>query len=151
MGSSMKDTWILRFLILLGFVMFDFLATWTSISYPLEENNALARASMGFFGVYLGLALFGFFIASLLFLILCFCRSLFSGRTKLASLVGSLIIDFCFGWFIAGVHFVGGTSWFWLAPDLIRHCLGAGLYLLVLYLLLAKTTWKNFYRAQCIA
>lgn len=132
--GKLRDIWISRSLILSGFVMFDFLVTWFSISRPVEEGNLLVRTFMELFGISLGLALFGLFIASLLFLILCFCKLLFANRGEKTSLIGGLGLDVCFSWFVAGVHFVGGTSWFWLAPDLMRHCLGAGLYLAVLYL-----------------
>jgi hypothetical protein len=138
-----KDPWVCRFLVLLSFVLFDFLVTWVSVARPIEEGNVLARAFMQFFGIYPGLVIFGLFIASFLFTILFSCKLLFTGNSKWISLIGSLAIDVCFGWFIAGGHFVGGTSWFWLAPELVRHCLGAGLYLLVLSLLSATSFWNT--------
>lgn len=142
----MKDIWALRFLVLFGFLSFDFLITWVSVSHPAEEGNLLARALMHSFGIYPGLALFGLSIVGLLLTILCFCRFLFTGKGKWTLLVGSLVVDVCFGWFVAGAHFVGGTSWFWLAPELLRHFLGTGLYLLLLLLLLRphlKSTVQN--------
>jgi len=129
-----KSIWIYRFSLLFSFVLFDLLITLISIKSPIEEGNVLVRAFMGFFGVYLGLALFGCFIMIFLFFVLSFCKLLLGNMDKWASIIISFVVDVCFGWFVAGLHFVGGTSWFWLAPDLARHCLGAGLYLMVLYL-----------------
>jgi len=123
---------------LFSFVLFDLIITWASISCPIEEGNVLARAFMGFFGIYSGLALFGFFITGFLFLILYFCKFLLVNGGRLTLIVGSFVVDACFGWFVAGVHFVGGTSWFWLAPSLLRHCLGAGLYFLALVLFMMR-------------
>jgi hypothetical protein len=128
---------------LFGFVLFDLLITWISVSSPIEEANVLVRAFMSSFGVYPGLALFGCFIMGFLFFILYFCKVLLVNMGKWASLIMSLTLDVCFGWFVAGVHFAGGTSWFWFAPDLVRHCLGAGLYLLVLYLFVARSSQKS--------
>lgn len=144
MGNNVKkDIWVSRFLVLSGFALFDFLVTWVSVTRPIEEGNMLARTFMEFFGIYLGLAIFGFFIAGFLFSILYSCKLLFASKGRWTSLIGSFAVDVCFGWFVAGGHFVGGTSWFWLAPDLVRHCLGAGLYLLMLSLFLARPFRKK--------
>jgi hypothetical protein len=129
---------------LLSFVLFDVLVTFVSVSGPIEEGNLLTRDFMSFFGVYLGLAFFCFFIAGFLFFTISVCRLLLVNCGKWTLITSSFIVDVCFGWFVAGVHFVGGTSWFWLAPDLLRHCLGAGLYLLALYVLMTKF-WRHQY------
>lgn len=140
----MRDIWIYRFLLLLTFVLFDVLATSVSISGPIDEGNMLTRIFMNSLGVYLGLAFFGLFIAGFLFFTVAVCRLLVVNCGKLASTISSFVIDGCFSWFVAGVHFVGGTSWFWFAPDMLRHCLGAGLYLLALYLFMVKF-WHHKY------
>jgi hypothetical protein len=135
----MRDVWAFRFLVLFVFLSFDFLVTWSAVSVPAEEGNLLARAFMILFGTHLGLALFGLFVAVLLLAILCFSRLLFLGKSKWTLVLGGFILDACLGWFIAGVHFAGGTSWFWLAPELTRQSLGAGIYLLLSQLFLVKS------------
>lgn len=140
----MRNIWIFRSLTLNSFILFDLLTTMTSISHSSEEGNALARTSIVMFGIYPGLALFGLFVTGLLISILCFCKLLLNGRSGKAFLTYSFFMDICFGWFVAGTHFVGGTSWFWLAPDLLRHCLGAGFYFLLLSLFLLKTSRKSY-------
>lgn len=142
-GRRVKDIWTFRFLVLLGFLSFDFLITLVFVSYPAEEGNLLARTFMESFGISLGLTLFGLFVAGLLLSILCFCKLLFIGKGKWTLLIGGFVVDVCFSWFVAGVHFAGGTSWFWLAPELLRHCLGAGLYLLLLNLFLGRPSLKS--------
>jgi hypothetical protein len=132
-GAKVKDIWIFRFAALFSFVLFDSLTTWISISNLVEEGNSFARMFMESLGITLGLILFVGIISCFLFLILCFCRSMFNGRSGSAVTAGILLLDILLGWFVAGAHFVGGTSWFWIAPDSMRHFLGAGLYLAILY------------------
>jgi hypothetical protein len=46
--------------------------------------------------------------------------------------VGIVTLDFGLAWFVAGAHFVGGTSWFWPVPEMLRHIIGASIYVLAL-------------------
>ena len=133
-----KDVWTYRFIILLGFLLFDLTTTLVSISSPSQEGNALARTSMMHFGTHFGLVLFGFFIVTFLVIILWFCKFLFSGKDKWTFFVGIFVVDVSLGWFIAGVHFVGATSWFCFSSEFLRHCLGTSIYFLTLYLLIAN-------------
>jgi hypothetical protein len=44
-------------------------------------------------------------------------------------------VDIVFAWFVAGLHFGGGTSWFWSAPDAARQVFGAAVYLVLAFLI----------------
>lgn len=45
------------------------------------------------------------------------------------AIIAEVFVDLAFAWFVAGLHFSGGTSWFWYAPDLMRQSIGTFLYL----------------------
>ncbi len=64
--------------------------------------------------------------------------SLDSHVIKFQSRIGGvleILVDLVFAWFVAGLHFGGGTSWFWMAPDTIRQAVGAILYVTIALLL----------------
>lgn len=129
----MKSLWTMRFFVLLGFVVFDLLSTRCFISGLAEEGNSYARVLMQTFGISAGLILFSVAIAGILALILYLSKSIVANRKGTAGLTIVLGLDICFAWFVAGMHFVGGTSWFWLAPEIVRSLMGAGIYLVVFY------------------
>ncbi|MGB9713964.1 MAG: hypothetical protein ACPLZC_03175 [Candidatus Bathyarchaeales archaeon] len=78
------------------------------------------------FGIPLGLTLF-VLIANLPIYV-AFCVDSHLVKLPQSAAVIEVGIDFVFAWFIAGLHFSGGTSWFWIAPDMVRQALGAILY-----------------------
>ncbi len=129
----MKSSWILRFSILFGFVIFDLLSTRFFISGLAEEGNSYARALMQTFGISFGLVLFSMIIGSILAAILLLSKFIMANLKGAIGLIIILALDLCFAWFVAGMHFVGGTSWFWLAPEIVREVMGAGLYLISFY------------------
>jgi hypothetical protein len=89
---------------------------------------------MEMFGIHLGLTLF-VLVANLPVYI---TLSLDSHAIRLPYRIAIVIepfVDVIFAWFIAGIHFSGGSSWFWLAPDLTRQAFGALLYMVVAFLL----------------
>jgi hypothetical protein len=51
-----------------------------------------------------------------------------------AAILVEAFVDFAFAWFIAGLHFNGGASWFWQVPSLTRQILGTILYLFMAFL-----------------
>ena len=51
-------------------------------------------------------------------------------------MITEVFVDVIFGWFIAGLHFSGATSWFWHAPELNRHVLGTCIYVVAAFLLI---------------
>ena len=128
----MNISWTARFFVLQSFVVFDLLVTWLSLSSLVEEGNIFARAFMGILGVPSGLVLFSGIVTLVLLLILWFCSHMFDNTCGMMKTVGIIALDFSLAWFVAGVHFVGGTSWFWFAPELLRQFIGAGIYFVVL-------------------
>jgi hypothetical protein len=112
--------------------VFDLSITWLSLSDLAEEGNIFARAFMEILGLPFGLVLFSSIVTFVLLLILWFCSHMFDNTSGMMKTAGIIALDFSLAWFVAGVHFVGGTSWFWLAPELLRHFIGAGIYFAVL-------------------
>jgi hypothetical protein len=135
-GTIAKSLWAIRFSILFGFVTFDLLSTRYFITALAEEGNSYARFLMQEFGISTGLVLFSMAIAGILALVLYLSKIVVANRKGTAGLIIALILDLGFGWFVAGMHFIGGTSWFWLAPEIVRGLMGAGLYLVMLYSIL---------------
>ncbi len=136
----MKAPWATRFLILQGFIVFDLSLTWLSISSLAEESNIIARGLMQVIGPWSGLILFSGIITGVLFLVLLFCSHMFDNVNGLVKSAGTIALDFGLAWFVAGVHFAGGTSWCWLAPQFLRHLIGANIYLAAI-----AVSWKMFF------
>lgn len=101
--------------------------------FPWEEANVYARFFMESFGVQAGLTLFVFVANFPIYVTLSLDSHLVRFPAKMAAIVESLT-DLVFAWFIAGLHFSGGTSWFWSASDVVRHVLGAVLYLIIAFI-----------------
>jgi hypothetical protein len=79
-------------------------------------------------GIPFGLTLFVLLVNLPVYMML----SLDSHIVKISSkivILAEFFVDFVFAWFIAGLHFSGGSSWFWCAPSLMRQVFGALLYL----------------------
>lgn len=98
-----------------------------------EESNAIARSLMQDFGVTVGLAIMCLVLGLLLGVLVGFCRFVFAKKTNGLTWLTIFVVDGFLAWFIAGSHFAGGTSWFWLVPEISRHLLGAGIYFVLLY------------------
>jgi uncharacterized integral membrane protein len=131
-GEKANAPWAARFIVLQSFVVFDLSITLLSLSSMSNEGNVFARVFMEVLGFPAGLVLFSIIVTGILLLILRFCRHMFSNASGMVKTVGTIALDFSMAWFVAGVHFVGGTSWFWLAPELLRHFIGASIYFMVL-------------------
>jgi len=86
------------------------------------------------FGVPLGLSLF-VLVANLPIYITLNLDSHIIRLPFKTAIVTELLVDAMFAWFVAGLHFSAGASWFWHAPDLLRQTLGALLYLVTAFLL----------------
>ena len=87
-------------------------------------------------GVPLGLTLFVLMANLPIYMTLSLNSHLITLPSRIAVIIEPLA-DFAFAWFIAGLHFSGGASWFWTAPDLVRQFTGAILYLGII-LIVAK-------------
>jgi hypothetical protein len=85
------------------------------------------------FGIPLGLTLFVFIANLPVYLTLSIDSYIVKIPSK-ATIFVEVFVDFAFAWFIAGLHFNGGASWFWQVPSLMRQMLGAFLYLFVAFL-----------------
>lgn len=89
-----------------------------------------ARVFMENFGITTGLTLFVLLFNLPIYVTLSLDSHLVKLPSKIA-VVFEIIVDTVFAWWIAGLHFNGGSSWFWQAPDMMRQILGAILYLVV--------------------
>jgi hypothetical protein len=85
------------------------------------------------FGVQLGLTLFVFVVNLPIYFLLSFNSHVVKLPLKIGFVI-ELFVDACFAWFVAGLHFSGGSSWFWFAPDVLRQGVGAVLYLFAVFL-----------------
>jgi len=130
-----NNHWMRRIILIIGFIAFDYLATLLFCRAPHEEANPYARIFMENFGIPLGLTLFVFIINVPVYTLLSFNSHVVKLPPKIASGVETFV-DFAFAWFVAGLHFHGGTSWFWQAPDIVRQAFGALLYIVLAFLVI---------------
>ena len=125
-----NNHWLRRTVLIFAFTSFDYLSTITFCHAPHEEANLYARVFMENFGIISGLTMFVLLFNVPIFMTL----SLDSHVVKLPSRIASVFetfVDAVFAWYVAGLHFSGGASWFWYAPDLTRQAVGAVLYLTI--------------------
>jgi len=128
-----NNLWLKRAILVFTFILFDYLSTLTFCRAPQEEANMLARAFMESFGITPGLTFFVLASNLPIYLTLSFDSHMVKLPSKIAPLF-EVSVDALFGWFIAGLHFNGGSSWFWSAPDLSRQAFGAILYMTMVFL-----------------
>lgn len=131
--SPKNSHWLKRMLLIFGFILFDYFSTLIFCRVPYEEANPYARSFMEFFGIPAGLTLFVFVANLPIYTILSLDSYLVRVPPKIA-IIAEISVDLTFAWFIAGLHFSGGTSWFWYAPDLIRQNVGTVLYLVLAFI-----------------
>lgn len=129
-----NNHWLKRAILVFAFVLFDYSSTLTFCRVPYEEANPYARVFMENFGVSFGLTLFVLIANLPIYMTLCLDSHVVKFPFRIAVAVESFV-DVVFAWFVAGMHFNGGTSWFWYAPDLMRQVFGAFLYLTFAFLL----------------
>jgi len=125
-----NNRWLKRICIVFGFILLDYFATLAFCTNPAQEANPHLRVFLENYGIVVGLTLFDFLINLPIYLILCFDSHFVSLPTRLSKIVGSSV-DLILAWFLAGAHFGGATSWFWIAPDLTRQVTGFGIYLVI--------------------
>jgi hypothetical protein len=130
-----KNIWLKRFMLLLGFIMFDYIVTLAFCNIPVQEANVYARAFMEVFGIPFGLTLFSIITTTPIYLVFSIDSHLVNLPQKITQRMDP-IIDFIFAWSVAGAHFNGATSWFWNATTLTRQLVGTMFYLLLASLLL---------------
>jgi hypothetical protein len=94
-----------------------------------------ARGFMHIFGIPLGLTLFVWVANLPIYMTLSLDSHIVRFPFKIA-VVAEVFIDLMFAWFVAGLHFSGGTSWFSDHPQLMRQSLGTLLYLVMALLII---------------
>ena len=129
-----NNHWLKRNILVFAFILFDYSSTLIFCRAPHEEANLYARTFMESFGMPLGLTLFILVANSPIYITLCLDSHVIRLPFRVAVAIESLV-DVVFAWFVAGLHFSGGASWFWYAPDLTRQAFGAILYLVIALLL----------------
>jgi hypothetical protein len=128
-----NNHWLKRVILVFTFVLFDYLSTLVFCRIPYEEANLYARAFMETLGIPIGLTAF-VLVANLPIYITLSLDSHVIRISFKTAIVLEPFVDAIFAWFVAGLHFSGGTSWFWQAPDLMRQVSGAFLYLTMAFL-----------------
>jgi len=128
-----NNHWLKRIFLVFVFIFFDYFVTLVFCHVPSEEANLYARAFMESFGIPLGLSLF-VFVANMPIYMTLSLDSYFVRLPFKIALITESFVDIVFAWFVAGLHFSGGTSWFWCAPDLMRQALGMLLYVVMAFL-----------------
>jgi len=123
-----KGIWLKRTILLLGFVLLDFLITAISCQTPYAEANPYARGFMQTYGIVEGLAIFNFLMTLPVYAVLVFDSHLIE-YTQRYRTITEILIDIALGWLIAGARFNGAMSWLWDAPHLIRQTMGFAVYL----------------------
>jgi hypothetical protein len=129
-----NNHWLRRALLVFAFILFDYFSTVVFCRSPCEEANLYARAFMNSFGIQAGLTLFIILANLPIYVALSFDSYLVKLPLKIATVM-EIAVDAIFAWFVAGLHFSGGASWFWSVPDLPRQTFGALLYLTIAFLL----------------
>ncbi|MGQ9460125.1 MAG: hypothetical protein ACUVRA_02695 [Candidatus Bathyarchaeaceae archaeon] len=125
-----NNRWLKRIFIVFSFILLDYFATLAFCTSPAEEANPHLRVFLESYGIVVGLTLFDFLINLPIYLILCFDSHLVSLPARFSKIVEPLV-DLVLAWFLAGAHFSGATSWFWVVPDLTRQAVGFGIYLII--------------------
>jgi hypothetical protein len=129
-----NNHWLRRIALVFAFTLFDYFSTLAFCRTPYEEANVYARAFMESFGILSGLTLFVLVFNLPIYVTLSLDSHIVKLPFKIAVAL-EIFVDAVFAWCVAGLHFSGGTSWFWIASDLTRQTLGAILYLTVAILL----------------
>lgn len=129
-----NNHWLKRIFLIFSFIFFDYFVTLIFCKAPYEEANLYARGIMESFGIPLGLTLFVLMANLPVYMTLSLDSHIVRFPFKTA-IITETSVDVIFAWFVAGLHFSGGTSWFWHAPELTRQSLGMLLYLIVAFLL----------------
>ncbi len=130
-----KNHWVKRICLVFAFIFFDYFVTLLFCHFPQQEANMYARGFMQLFGIPLGLTLFVWVANFPIYATLSLDSHIVRFPSKIAAFV-EVFMDLIFAWFVAGLHFRGGTSWFWSSSELVRQFLGTVLYLVIALLII---------------
>jgi uncharacterized membrane protein len=128
-----NNHWQKRTILVFTFILFDYLSTLVFCRAPYEEANLYARTFMETFGIPLGLTAFVLAANLPIYITLSLDSHVIKIPLRTAKIIEPFV-DTMFAWFVAGLHFSGGASWFWHAPSLVRQISGAFLYLAMAFL-----------------
>jgi len=131
--SPRNNHWLKRTVLVFAFILFDYFSTLVFCHNPYEEANLGARIFMENFGIPLGLTLFVLVANLPIYITLSLDSHVIRFPFRIAVAVESFV-DVAFSWFVAGLHFSGGASWFWYSPNLMQRAFGAFLYLVIAFL-----------------
>ena len=123
-----KNHWSKRIALIFSFVIFDYLSTLAFCRAPSEEANLYARVFMENLGISWGLTLFVVAANLPIYMLMSVDSHIMKMPPKITFVV-EVCVDSVLAWFIAGLHFSGGASWFWNSQDFVRQAFGAVLYL----------------------
>lgn len=129
-----RNHWSKRIALIFSFILFDYLSTLAFCRVPSAEANLYARVFMENLGISWGLTLFVLAANLPIFMLMNLDSHVIKIPSRIAVVI-EIFIDTVFAWFIAGLHFSGGASWFWISQDLTRQASGAALYLFLAFLL----------------
>jgi hypothetical protein len=128
-----NNHWLKRTILVFTFILFDYLSTLVFCRAPYEEANLYARTFMETLGIPLGLTVFVLVANLPIYVTLSLDSHVIKTPFRTAKIIEPFV-DIIFAWFVAGLHFSGGASWFWHAPGLIWQVSGAFLYLTMAFL-----------------
>jgi hypothetical protein len=129
-----NNHWLKRGILVFAFILLDYLSTLVFCRAPHEEANVLARFFMEKMGIFSGVTLFVPVFNLPIYVIMILDSHVVRFPPKIAVAFEALV-DIVFAWFVAGLHFSGGASWFWSAPDAVRQVSGAAAYLVLAFLI----------------
>jgi len=128
-----SNHWLKRIILVFTFTLLDYLFTLVFCHVSYQEANVYARIFMESFGIQLGLTMFVLVANLPIYMILSVDSHVIRIPPRTAMFIEPFV-DAVFAWFVAGLHFSGGSSWFWHAPDVVRQTVGALLYLIMAFL-----------------
>jgi hypothetical protein len=128
-----NNHWLKRIILVFTFILFDYLSTLVFCRAAQEEANLYARAFMENLGIPFGLTMFVLVANLPVYITLSLDSHVIKIPPKTAIAIEPFV-DIAFAWFVAGLHFSGGSSWFWHVPDLTRQIVGAFLYLIMAFM-----------------
>jgi len=125
-----NNHWLKRTILIFSFILFDYVSTLAFCQTPYDEANIYARAFMTSLGILPGLTLFVLIANLPVYMVLSVDSHTIRLPPKIAVFI-EVAVDAFFAWFVGGLHFSGGSSWYWTASDLPRQALGALLYMVI--------------------
>lgn len=109
---------------------------------PSKEGKLLARRFMEIFGTIPALTFFDLLIDFSIYVLLCFDSHLATLHHRWNKTANALT-DLGLAWFVAGLHFYAGASWFHMLPQFSGIAIGATIYILLAITLVDYKIFKD--------